>query len=96
MAAQTGLALENAHLSESIRKEVAQRERLDRELEIARDVQQRLFPQKLAASQRAGFCRLLPAGARRWRRLLRFHSPGHRSRWVLRWVMFPVKGLRQR
>ena len=60
VASQTGLALENAELTESIRKEVAQRERLDRELEIARDVQQRLFPQKLPAVQGldfAGYCR---------------------------------------
>jgi sigma-B regulation protein RsbU (phosphoserine phosphatase) len=60
VAAQTGLALENAHLTESIRKEVAQRERLDRELEIARDVQQRLFPQKLPVVKGldfAGYCR---------------------------------------
>jgi sigma-B regulation protein RsbU (phosphoserine phosphatase) len=60
VAAQTGLALENAHLTESIRKEIAQRERLDRELEIARDVQQRLFPQKLPLVKGldfAGYCR---------------------------------------
>ncbi len=60
VAAQTGLALENAHLTESIRKEIAQRERLDRELEIARDVQQRLFPQKLPhvnGLDFAGYCR---------------------------------------
>jgi sigma-B regulation protein RsbU (phosphoserine phosphatase) len=60
VAAQTGLALENAHLTESIRREIAQRERLDRELEIARDVQQRLFPQKLPLVKGldfAGYCR---------------------------------------
>ena len=60
VAGQTGLALENAQLTESIRKEIAQRERLDRELEIARDVQQRLFPQKLPSVKGldfAGYCR---------------------------------------
>jgi sigma-B regulation protein RsbU (phosphoserine phosphatase) len=60
VASQTGLALENAQLTESIRREVAQRERLDRELEIAREVQQRLFPQKLPPVQGldfAGYCR---------------------------------------
>ena len=60
VASQTGLALENAELTESIRKEIAQRERLDRELEIARDVQQRLFPQKLPVVRGldfAGYCR---------------------------------------
>ena len=42
VASQTGLALENASLTESIKREVAQRERINRELEIAREVQQRL------------------------------------------------------
>jgi phosphoserine phosphatase RsbU/P len=35
VASQTGLALENAQLTKSIRREVAQRERQERELEIA-------------------------------------------------------------
>lgn len=47
VAAQTGLALENAQLTRAIAHEVAQREKLNRELEIAREVQERLFPQKL-------------------------------------------------
>jgi sigma-B regulation protein RsbU (phosphoserine phosphatase) len=60
VASQTGLALENARLTESIRREVAQRERINRELEIARDVQQRLFPQSVPAVpglDLAGYCR---------------------------------------
>jgi sigma-B regulation protein RsbU (phosphoserine phosphatase) len=60
VASQTGLALENAELTESVRREIAQRERLDRELEIAREVQQRLFPQKLPVVNGldfAGYCR---------------------------------------
>lgn len=60
LASQTGLALENAELTESIRREIAQRERLDRELEIAREVQQRLFPQKLPCVKGldfGGYCR---------------------------------------
>ena len=47
VAAQTGLALEVAHLTSEIRTETAHRERLSRELEIAREVQERLFPQQL-------------------------------------------------
>lgn len=47
VAAQTGLALENARLTETIAREAAQKERLNRELEIAREVQERLFPQEL-------------------------------------------------
>ncbi|MGA3088414.1 MAG: SpoIIE family protein phosphatase [Terriglobales bacterium] len=47
VAAQAGLALENARLVSAIADEVAHRERLNRELEIAREVQERLFPQTL-------------------------------------------------
>lgn len=47
VAAQTGLALENSRLTEAIVAETAQRERLNREIEIAREVQERLFPQDL-------------------------------------------------
>lgn len=46
VAAQTGLALENSRLTEAIARETGQRERLNRELEIAREVQERLFPQE--------------------------------------------------
>lgn len=47
VAAQTGLALENSRLTEVIVAEAAQKERINRELEIAREVQERLFPQEL-------------------------------------------------
>ncbi len=47
LAVQTGFALENARLTATVAREVAQREKLNREVEIAREVQQRLFPQKL-------------------------------------------------
>ncbi|HEV2177924.1 MAG TPA: SpoIIE family protein phosphatase [Terriglobia bacterium] len=47
VAAQAGLALENSRLTSAIAEEIAQRERLNREVEIAREVQERLFPQKL-------------------------------------------------
>jgi sigma-B regulation protein RsbU (phosphoserine phosphatase) len=60
VAMQTGLALENSHLTEAIASEVAQRERLNRELEIAREVQERLFPQNypaVAGIDYAGRCR---------------------------------------
>jgi phosphoserine phosphatase RsbU/P len=60
VAAQTGLALENANLVRTVADEVAQRERMNREVEIAREVQERLFPQKLpiiAGLDYAGHCR---------------------------------------
>jgi sigma-B regulation protein RsbU (phosphoserine phosphatase) len=60
VAAQTGLALENASLMQTIADEVAHRERLNREVEIAREVQERLFPQKLPPIRGldyAGHCR---------------------------------------
>jgi len=47
VAAQTGLALENSQLTAEIATEAAKRERMNREIEIAREVQERLFPQKL-------------------------------------------------
>lgn len=46
---QTALALENAQLTAVIAAETAHREGLRRELEIAREVQERLFPQSLPA-----------------------------------------------
>ncbi len=47
VAAQTALALEVSRLTTAIGSEIANRERLNRELEIARDVQEHLFPQHL-------------------------------------------------
>lgn len=60
VAGQTGLAIENSQLTEAVAHEVAARERLNRELEIAREVQQKLFPQQLPVVpgiQYAGKCR---------------------------------------
>jgi sigma-B regulation protein RsbU (phosphoserine phosphatase) len=47
VASQTALALSNAQLSAIVAEEVARREKLNREIEIAREVQERLFPQRL-------------------------------------------------
>lgn len=49
VATQTGLALENAQLMTAITEEITIRERMNREVEIAREVQERLFPQELPA-----------------------------------------------
>ena len=57
---QAGLALENSRLAESLANEAAQQERVHRELEIASEVQQRLFPRKSLVTDRvelAGLCR---------------------------------------
>ncbi|HEY8561003.1 MAG TPA: SpoIIE family protein phosphatase [Pyrinomonadaceae bacterium] len=51
VAAQTAVALENSRLTEAIAREAAQKERLNRELEIAREVQERLFPQELPPTE---------------------------------------------
>lgn len=56
VAAQTGLALENSHLTAAIASEVAQRETLNREVEIAREVQERLFPQNLPPVEGLDYC----------------------------------------
>lgn len=47
VAAQTGIALENSRLTAAVAAEAAQRERLNTEIDIAREVQERLFPQEL-------------------------------------------------
>jgi phosphoserine phosphatase RsbU/P len=60
VALQTGLALENSRLAKAIAEEAAQRERMNREIEIAREVQERLFPQRLpviAGIDYSGACR---------------------------------------
>jgi sigma-B regulation protein RsbU (phosphoserine phosphatase) len=54
--AQTAFALEVARLTTAIGRERAQRERLDRELEIAREVQEHLFPQSLPAVPGLDYC----------------------------------------
>ena len=57
---ETGLALENSRLMATIVSEIAKREWIGREIDIARGVQQRLFPQSLphvADVECAGVCR---------------------------------------
>ncbi len=55
-AAQTTLAHEVARLTAAIGREMAQRERLNRELEIAREVQECLFPQRLPSVPGLDYC----------------------------------------
>src|SRR5215469_6419779 len=55
-AAQTALAQEVARLTTAIGREMAQRERLNRELEIAREVQEHLFPQQLPPVLGLDYC----------------------------------------
>jgi sigma-B regulation protein RsbU (phosphoserine phosphatase) len=60
VASQTGFAVENSRLSSAIAVETAEREVLNRELAIAREVQQRLFPQErpsIPGVELAGVCR---------------------------------------
>ena len=60
LATQTGMALEVSELARSLAHEAAQRERVNREIEIAREVQERLFPQempRLPGASVAGHCR---------------------------------------
>ena len=60
IAWQMGWALENSRLAASLANEAAHREVMNRELEIAREVQERLFPQKfpkIAGIDCWGFCR---------------------------------------
>ena len=60
IAVQTGLGLEVGDLARSLAEEVGQRERMQREIEIASEVQQRLFPQCIPSApgmDLAGHCR---------------------------------------
>jgi sigma-B regulation protein RsbU (phosphoserine phosphatase) len=60
VAAQTGLALENGRLTAAVAAEVEARTKQARDIEIARDVQQRLLPQEfppLRGFDYAGTCR---------------------------------------
>src|SRR5215471_2006719 len=50
------MAQEVARLTTAIGREMAQRERLNRELEIAREVQEHLFPQRLPPSPGLDYC----------------------------------------
>ncbi len=56
VASQTGFALENAQLLQTVAHETASRERLNREIEIAREVQQRLFPQTCPPVNGLDYC----------------------------------------
>jgi sigma-B regulation protein RsbU (phosphoserine phosphatase) len=60
VAGQTGLALENGRLTEAVREEARAREKQNRELELGREVQERLFPQEyppVPGLDYAGACR---------------------------------------
>jgi len=60
LATQTGLALENGRLTAQVGRQIAERETQRRELEIAREVQERLFPQdypSVPGLELAGACR---------------------------------------
>jgi sigma-B regulation protein RsbU (phosphoserine phosphatase) len=49
VAAQAGITLENIRLAEKMAERIEAERRVEREMEIAREVQARLFPQKLPA-----------------------------------------------
>jgi sigma-B regulation protein RsbU (phosphoserine phosphatase) len=60
VAGQTALALENSRLTATVARELALRARMNREIEIAREVQEGLFPQEyppVAGLRYAGHCR---------------------------------------
>jgi sigma-B regulation protein RsbU (phosphoserine phosphatase) len=60
LANQTGMALEVSELAHSLAREAGLRERANREMEIAREVQERLFPQEIPQLEGvsiAGACR---------------------------------------
>jgi phosphoserine phosphatase RsbU/P len=56
VATQTALALQVTRLTSAMAQEIAHRERLNRELEIAREVQAHLLPQQLPAVPGLDYC----------------------------------------
>jgi sigma-B regulation protein RsbU (phosphoserine phosphatase) len=57
---QTGIGLEIGEMAQSLAREMSRSERIQREIEIARDVQERLFPQRvpqIPGLELAGHCR---------------------------------------
>lgn len=85
VAVQMGLALENSRFSATLAAEAAQRERIRREMEIARKVRERLFPQQWpSAPGWARLRRILPPRSRRGRRLLRLPPACRRTHWHCR------------
>jgi len=57
---QTGISLEIGEMARSLAREMSRSERIQREIEIAREVQERLFPQRiprLPGVELAGHCR---------------------------------------
>jgi sigma-B regulation protein RsbU (phosphoserine phosphatase) len=57
---QAGISLEIGEMAQSLAREMSRSERIQREIEIAREVQERLFPQRipqLAGVELAGHCR---------------------------------------
>jgi sigma-B regulation protein RsbU (phosphoserine phosphatase) len=59
VARQTGMAIENSRLAETVAHQLAQRELFDREIQLARSIQQRLLPVRLPAIEGfafAGIC----------------------------------------
>jgi sigma-B regulation protein RsbU (phosphoserine phosphatase) len=60
VGAQAGLALEISELAHSLARQATERERIEREIEIAREVQERLYPQEIPVIDGlslAGACR---------------------------------------
>jgi sigma-B regulation protein RsbU (phosphoserine phosphatase) len=83
VAGQTAVALENTRLTAAVAKEAAHRERITSELEIARTVQDRLFPKsapRVPGLDLAGFCRPAQTVAA----ITTISSPRLRARWAWR------------
>ncbi len=72
----------NLQLAEAYRElqaaqaQIIEKERLERELQVAQQIQMSMLPDALPETRGFEFGARHPAGARRWRRSLRLHSPG--------------------
>ncbi len=79
VAARAGMTLENIDLAQKMAERMEAEHRIARDMEIAKQVQARLFSAEVAFPGHARICRPLCSGPRRRRRLLRFSEPRRRT-----------------
>ncbi len=96
IAWQMSIALENSRLVASLAAEAADRERANRELEIAREVQERLFPQNFPRRLRASIAQATAVRRAVWVAITTISFSWKTAGWESRSVMFPVRESRQR
>ena len=88
VASQAAIAIQNAPMHESL----LERERLDRDLKLAEQVQKRFLPQSVPGDPRLRVLRPLRPGLRGRRRLLRLRARCPATGWRSPWATSPARG----